>query len=107
MNQFVQEFAAMLNGFPVIIINFFAPMLGALATAMIVEAATPKEMFKQLLVGYLAGAFCGPIAAHVLNFPSYTVGFVAGGSGYWGMKVYLKKKQDELLNKPPENGSTL
>lgn len=110
MNEFLQEVAALLNGFPEVILVVLSPFLGSLAAAIVAgligEANTPKQVLGQFLVGWLAGAFCGPLAAPLFKAPAYTIGFVAGGSGYWGMKVYLKNKQNELLNKPPGSGST-
>ena len=96
----------MFTGFPPILIVLLAPICGSLVTAIVVaivggpQADTPKKIVGRFVVGWLTGAFCGPIAAPFLNLPPYTVGFVSGAGGYWGITEYLKKKQDELLNKP-------
>ncbi|MBD2753797.1 hypothetical protein [Spirosoma validum] len=110
MNQFLQEFGAMLDGFPPIILIFLAPFAGSLSAAIVAalvgEANTPREVLGQFVVGYLAGAFCSSLLTVLIKAPAYTLGYLGGGSGYWGMKVYLKKKQNELLNKPPGEGPT-
>ncbi|RYC70845.1 hypothetical protein [Spirosoma sordidisoli] len=111
MNEFLQELATALNGFPPILIVLLAPFCGSLAACIVVgiaggpDADSPGKIAGQFVVGWLAGAFGGPLLAPIFNAPAYTIGFVAGASGYWGIKVYLKKKQDEILNKPGGPGN--
>lgn len=108
MNEFVQAFGKMLEGFPAIILVFLAPMGGALAVAIVAalggEIRTPAQFLGQFTVGTLVGWFCSALAAPFLKGPPISIGFITGASGFWGLSKYLKKKQDDLLNKPPGDG---
>ena len=116
MNEFLKELALVVEGFPPALITLMAPLFGSLATAIVVAlastrmAATPKQLLGQFVVGWLAGSFAGPFFAPLFNLPKYTIGFIAGGSGYWFMSRKIQQMQKEMEkntgNKPTENGET-
>jgi hypothetical protein len=113
MNDFFQEIGLMLIGFPPILLNIFAAFGGSIASCIVAaiiggsDANSPGKIAGQFIVGWLAGMFGGPLIAPMFNAPPYTIGFLAGASGYWGIRYYLKKKQDDLLKPPGGNAGTV
>lgn len=105
MNDFVNELASLITGFPPVLLVLLAPPCGSISAAIIAglvgTITTPKQFLGQFIVGWLFGAFGGGLIGPVFKAPAYTVGYFAGLGGYWGARTFIKKKQDEFITKPP------
>lgn len=108
----------MFTGFPPILIIVLAPLCGSLVGVLIAvttsaEPHAPGLLIARFVVGWLTGAFLGPVFSPavqaMVKAPASAVGFIAGGSGYWFWSKYIVKKQAQYesgeLPKPPGDGS--
>lgn len=114
MQEFLNQFAAGLDGFPHIIVAIMGAPFGSLCSVVVALLATvvpgstfqmsPGQIVGQFFIGWVFGAFGSPLVGWfltLLKLPDHTINFLAGAIGFWFMSVYLKLVQKKYENIDP------